>query len=143
MDAVTLKTKTAHFRSAKGKAAQNKKAKERKRLRDAKAKAEKAAMKEKEVVITLPQEVTNHDVFYREQNSMIPPTVALSEFERRVQALEDAGDERDIHLCILLSFLRARLSNRLYIRKESLRPFTTIFSLSSSQKAMQPSVTST
>ena len=114
MDAVTLKTKTAHFRSAKGKAAQNKKAKERKRLRDAKAKAEKAAMKEKEVVITLPQEVTNHDVFYREQNSMIPPTVALSKFERRV---EDAGDERDIHLCILLSFLRARLSNHLYIRK--------------------------
>ena len=38
----------------------------------------------------------DHPVFYREQNSMIPPinisqTTALSELERRVQALEDAA----------------------------------------------------
>jgi len=44
------------------------------------------------------QEVTrsDHVVFYREQNNMIPPinisqTATLSELERRVQALEDAA----------------------------------------------------
>jgi hypothetical protein len=44
------------------------------------------------------QEVTesDHVVFYREQNNMIPPininqTATLSELERRVQALENAA----------------------------------------------------
>ena len=41
MEPVPVKIKTAHFRSAKGKAVQNKKVKERKRLRDGKTEMER------------------------------------------------------------------------------------------------------
>lgn len=55
MEPIPAKIKMAHFRSAKGKRAENKKVKVRKQLRDAKTRAEKATLTEKEAVATPPQ----------------------------------------------------------------------------------------
>jgi hypothetical protein len=74
MELPCIKIKLAHFHSAKGKMVQNKKVKERKRLRDSKAKAMKAMSTEKETMAPPTQQCRiRSSEFERSQDSETHP----------------------------------------------------------------------